>query len=161
MQGEEINFNVNIYTLYDTYSYICTHSHMYIYTHSYMHAHIFIYTYSYIYTYMRVLPFIWEDTDSELYQSSHADPQEVLKRPTNDLQAYLSWICTITTELQGLTSISCTLALVRQSACSEALHFWRTKTFLLHLTVWGLAFTGIALPTIWCLWQADKVNCYF
>lgn len=125
-----------------------------------MHAHIFIYTYSYTHTYLCMLPFSWEDTDSELYQSSCADPQEVLKRPTNDLQAYLSWICTITIELRGLTSISCTLALVRQSH-SEGLHFWRTKTFLSPLTVWGLAFTGITLPTIWCLWQAGKVNCYF
>ena len=29
------------------------------------------------------------------------------------------------------------------------------------LTVWGPAFTGITLPTIWYLWQAGKVNCYF
>lgn len=48
-----------------------------------------------------------------------------------------------------------------QTAHSEGLHFWRTKTFLPPLTVWSLAFTGITLPTIWCLWQAGKVNCYF
>ena len=123
--------------------------------------HVYLYIHIHIHTYMCMLPFSGEDTDSELYQSSCADPQEVLKRPTNDLQAYLSWICTITIELQGLTSISCTLALVRQSAHSEGLHFWRTKTFLPPLTVWGPAFTGITLPTIWYLWQAGKVNCYF
>ena len=123
--------------------------------------HVYLYIHIHIHTYMCMLSFSGEDTDSELYQSSCADPQEVLKRPTSDLQAYLSWICTITIELQGLTSISCTLALVRQSAHSEGLHFWRTKTFLPPLTVWGPAFTGITLPTIWYLWQAGKVNCYF
>lgn len=151
------NFNVNIYTLYDTYSYICTHSHMYIYTTSYACTYIYIYTYSYIYTYMRVLPFYMRRHRFWTHWPHYANPAVCSVRSTAITSQLICFNLHHHHWASGTDFISCTLALVRQSACSEASSTSEgPRPFFSTLTVWGLASTN-ALPITGCSdtgWQS-------